>query len=126
MSEGSGTRHIVLMNEMGDIEIAWDKEHDEAMRAVIEKKMQEGVRFFIIKPILHSSFHRRTRLTNLKELKEQKVKIEDDSLEQLFAAGKIELTRVASDAYDSGPVASTAQEVIAARSAVGVRPLKGG
>jgi hypothetical protein len=37
-----------ILNAMGDTTIAWTSDRDDEMAAIIEKKMKEGVSFFII------------------------------------------------------------------------------
>jgi hypothetical protein len=43
-------RALTMLNERGDVTIVWTEENDAAMEAIIEKKMAEGVVFFIIEP----------------------------------------------------------------------------
>ena len=44
---GDDTRGMILHGEMGDLEMAWEPENDEKIRAFIKKKMDAGVSFFI-------------------------------------------------------------------------------
>ncbi len=39
-----------FLNEMGDTTIAWSEDRDDDMEALIQKKMDEGVTFFLIEP----------------------------------------------------------------------------
>lgn len=119
-------RSMTLLNEMGDIEVTWDSQNDDAMREVIEKKMKEGVRFFILKPFPGGFLFRKTALKSMADLKENRVKIGDSDVEKLFEAGKVEVIRTNSGAtLETVAVAKTAKEASTKRT-VGIRPLQGG
>lgn len=119
-------RSMTLLNEMGDIEVTWDSQNDDAMREVIEKKMKEGVRFFILKPFPGGFLYRKTALKTMDQLKENRVKIGDNDVEKLFEAGKVEVVRTQSGAtLETVGVAKTAKEAATKRT-VGVKPLQGG
>lgn len=120
-------RSLTLLNGTGHIEVSWEPENDEAMRLVIEKKMKEGVRFFIMKkPVF--GIPRRAKLKSVNELETRTINFDDPDLEQMFAAGKITVARAqGNDSSDEAPtVAKTAQEVVTAPRAVGVKALQGG
>lgn len=74
-------RSMTLLNEMGDVEVTWDSKNDDAMREVIDKKMKEGVRFFILKPFPGGFLYRKTALKTMDQLKENRVKIGDNDVE---------------------------------------------
>jgi hypothetical protein len=119
-------RSMTLLNEMGDIEITWDSEHDDSMREVIAKKMKEGVTFFILKPLIGSYVYRKTQLKTVSDLKEHRVKIADADLASMFSAGKIAMFRSPSGEIDAtGGRAKTATDVVKNRT-VGVKALQGG
>ena len=119
-------RSMTLLNEMGDVEVTWDSKNDDAMREVIEKKMKEGVRFFILKPFPGGFLYRKTALKTMDQLKENRVKIGDNDVEKLFEAGKVEVVRTQSGAsLETVGVAKTAKEAASKRT-VGVKPLQGG
>lgn len=42
------TRSLTMLNQSGDTSITWEPENDEAMMAIVEKKMAAGVSFFIV------------------------------------------------------------------------------
>lgn len=120
------TRSMTLLNEMGDVEVTWDSQNDDAMREVIEKKMKEGVRFFILKPFAGNFLYRKTALKTVADLKENRVKIGDSDVEKLFEAGKVQVIRTDTGAaLETIAVAKTATEASKKRT-VGVRPLQGG
>lgn len=118
-------RSMTLLNGMGDIEITWDSSQDEKMRELIAKKMKEGVTFFILKPVPFTDLYRKTKLKTMKDLKENRIKLDDEDLEMMFAAGQVGIQRTNSSDYDT--VAPVRDPAKAARSrTVGVRALQGG
>ncbi len=88
-----GVRGMFLLNDMGDLELTWEPQNDEKVRAMIEKKMKEGVRFFILKPIIGDVLHARRKLGKITDLKTNNVKIKDADIEMLFLTGEAELFR---------------------------------
>lgn len=70
-------RGMILASGMGDVELTWDSQNDEPMRALIEKKMREGVTFFVMKPLLGDHVSVRRRLKDVKDLKTNSVKVKD-------------------------------------------------
>lgn len=126
MAVADPQRSMTLLNEHGDIEIAWDSQHDDAMREIIAKKMAEGVRFFIIKPLFGSTiFMRKAQMKTLADLNSNRVSIKDDALAAMFSAGKIAVFRSGETAIDTQGVAKTPDDVINNKT-VGVRALQGG
>lgn len=119
-------RSMTLLNEMGDIEVTWDSQNDDAMREVIERKMKEGVRFFILKPFPGGFLYRKTALKTMAQLTENRVKIGDADVEKLFVEGKVEVVRTHSGAtLETVGIAKDAKDAATKRT-VGVRPLQGG
>jgi hypothetical protein len=70
-------RGLTLLDGMGDVELTWDSKDDERVRALIEKKMREGVTFFVIKPLIGDAIHTKRRLKDVRDLKSNSVKIKD-------------------------------------------------
>ena len=118
-------RSLILLNESGDLEITWGPQNDEKMRAVIEKKMAEGVRFFIMKPLIGNFIPVRSKMTNMNQLKDARVTIRDADIEDMFKAGDVSLYRNSGANVETTGVAKTADQVIQNRT-VGVRALQGG
>ena len=120
------TRSMVLLNGTGDIEVTWDSNNDDVMRELIDKKMKEGVRFFILKPFPGGFLYRKTAMKTMDDLKENKVKVGDKDVEKLFEAGKVQVIRNTSGAtLETQGVAKTAAEAASKRT-VGIKPLQGG
>ena len=122
----SDLRTMTLLNELGDVEIAWEAENDAAMRDIIAKKMSEGVKFFIIKPLIGNLLTRKARLRTISDLAKNKVTIKDDDIEKLFVADKIAMYRRDSgERYETLGRAKTPEQA-AASSTVAVRQFQGG
>lgn len=120
------TRSMTLLNDMGDIEVTWDSQNDDAMRELIEKKMKEGVRFFILKPFPGGFLFRKTAMKTMADLTENRVKVGDKDVEKLFEAGKVQVVRSDTGAtLETVGVAKTAAEAATKRT-VGIKPLQGG
>ncbi len=45
-------RATTILNESGDVTIVWDEGQDDMMEAIIQKKMDQGITFFLIEPRL--------------------------------------------------------------------------
>jgi len=117
-------RTLILLNEMGDIEISWDPEHDEKMRAVIQKKMEHGVKFFRIKDYI--ILKKRVYISSPSELKANKISVADEDIEKLFLDGSIRFTR-RTDSINGYKVEHVTDPAVAAKSnTVAVRQYKGG
>lgn len=119
------TRSMILLGAIGDAEIVWDEEHDAAMREVIQKKMDEGVRFFIMKPIFGGLLERRSRISS-PEQAQGSVRIRDRDIESLLSSGKARVLRkVSGSRFETTKMAKSAEEVVAS-STIATRPLVGG
>ena len=97
---------IVFLNMTGDITITWDAQNEDAILALVEKKMKEGYSFFILKP----------RITGL--LGKKKVAIEN--VEDARRAGHI----VAPDALANKIMAKLGDEDVEAVVASGQAQVK--
>jgi len=59
---------IIFLNMFGDITIDWDdKDHIKVLQ-LVDKLMQEGVTFFILKPRFFGLTEKKERLYSLKEV----------------------------------------------------------
>ncbi len=118
-------RALTMLNERGDTTISWTPDRDDEMEALIEKKMQEGVTFFIIAD--------RGLRWPLKEAGDAKhhrhLAIPDEDFRKFVEAGQAAGTSDAvptpSEPVKSVRKAKTAKEVATGHS-VGVRQRRGG
>ena len=81
---------LTLLNETGDIELVWSDEHEESMRALIEKKIREGYSFFIVERKLFGCIERHKLVKDISEIKKgTKLLLKDEDAVRLFEEGKI-------------------------------------
>lgn len=118
-------RTITFLNQSGDITIEWDEARDDQMRAVIRKKMDEGVTFFIVKEIDNREWV--SKIRDINEISDSKVRIYDADLEKMFSENSngLRVTRHEIAEIDTVKKAETPDEVVQNNS-VAVRPLRGG
>lgn len=122
-------RHIGSMRLMcpgGDVTLAWDEDSEERMIATIQKKMDEGMSFFVVQPRLGGIIPaKRTKVTKRTDLsKFNAVVVSDADFADLITSNAVTASS------SSGPIetthrAETAKEV-ARSNTVATRPLKGG
>lgn len=134
------TPSITFLNMTGDITISWDARNEEAILALVEKKMKEGYSFFILKPRVFGLLgNKKVPVTSLQQAREAGsvmmadqaaegvlAKLDDADLEAAVAAGKANVVRrTSSSSLDTARRARTAREVVQNPS-VGVRRVVGG
>ncbi|MCS4088702.1 hypothetical protein [Rhizobium sp. BK176] len=120
-------RAFTLLNNSGDSTITWEKDNDEVMRALIEKKMSEGMAFFIIHPKALGFIPRpKSRISDVEEImKRRSVAVKDEDFAEIIAAGMAGVTERpeidterAEQSYDPARIARS--------QSVGVMPMRGG
>lgn len=77
-------RSMTLLNETGDVTIAWSAAEDAKMLEMIERKMAEGYTFFIIKRRF-KVFSQHKEIVSVADLKgRREVVLKDADAERLF------------------------------------------
>lgn len=115
-------RALTMLNESGDSTLTWTPDRDEAMEAIIEKKMAEGVSFFIIEP----RFGGRMPLKTAAEARNYRaLAIPDEDFAKFVEIGNAEVVKTPAAPVKTVRKANSAKEVATSES-VGVRPMKGG
>lgn len=119
-------RSTVLLNENGDTTIAWDESNDEKMIELIQKKMNEGMTFFIIKQKFFNLIPVKVRLKNTDDvLENRQVIVKDEDFNEVITNGTaVPYKRNATD-IETVAVATTAKEA-AQNHTVAVTQRKGG
>lgn len=120
-------RALTMLNEAGDTTIAWSSETDDAMAEIIQKKMDQGVVFFLIEPRMGGLLPpEKTKLENAADaLKHRALSIPDEHLAALVGEGKAVALKTPPAKVKTVRKTKDAKE--AARSeTVGVRPMRGG
>lgn len=74
-----------ILDKSGDITVAWTEDQDEAVAAVIQKKMDQGIRFFIVKPFSGDQI----QITKITDVVGREVRIHDEDFGKLLADGKV-------------------------------------
>jgi hypothetical protein len=100
-------RTVSLLCSLGDITISWDAVNDAAVLPVIQKMIDNKVRFFILKKTKQMEV---TKITQPAD--SRKIVIPDKSLQGLFASGLLTLGSLLV-AETTGEVARTPEEVMA-------------
>lgn len=115
-------RSLTMLNESGDTTISWSEDLDDEIADIIQKKMNEGVTFFIIERE-HGS---RQRLENVIDaFKHRALAIPDDDLRKFVESGAAVAGPTPEEPIKSSRVSRDAKEVAKSKS-VGVRARKGG
>lgn len=120
-------RAITFLNEAGDTTIVWTPDRDAEMELIIQKKMDEGVMFYIIDP----RFGMREKLTDVRDASRHRMlAIPDEDMAKFVG---MSVGDEASAAVVATPKTKaknarrgrSAKEVVKSES-VAVRPRKGG
>lgn len=137
------TPFIVFLNQTGDVAIEWDDANEEAILALIEEKMKQGIRFFILKPVLGGLLgSKKKQATSIKQIRKAgnvliedqdaatmlgKMNLDDRELEKVVESGAAQLVRGQTSRMDLTTThqAKSAKEVLKSQS-LAVRPLAGG
>ena len=131
---------ITFLNMTGDITITWDEANAEKIKALVKKKMSEGYTFFSMRKVVVDSVQARRKvgakgvdtLTNLvidDELFDTMVREMDDrDLAESLKVGDVSLAKRRGKGTELTTVARArnADEVLAAKQSVAVRPIAGG
>ena len=122
-----------MLNERGDTTIVWTPDRDQEMESIIEKKMAEGITFYLIEP----RFGTRERLTDVRDASRHRMLAIPDADFAAFVGGPASAPEPQTEPVTAGLVptpaapakvgrrAKTAKEV-AAGDSIGVRPRRGG
>ena len=116
---------LTLLNEMGDLTLAWDAKHDADVKKIIEKKMKEGIRFFIVKPFDEKNL---SQIKSLKDVAGREVIVKDEDIELLFTNGKVGIFKRIQNTLISMIEPVTDKNISKAMKSdiVGIKPLQAG
>lgn len=120
-------RELRLLDRNGDVVISWTEEHDDAIEKIIEKKMAQGMSFFVLEPKAGGLLPpTRTKLENSADARKYRaLAIDDPDFSDFIAAGKGTV-----EVHDPVPIktsrrAKTAKEVVGS-SAIGLKAKQSG
>lgn len=72
-------------HEVGDVTIGWTQEQDAAMADLIQRKMDQGVRFFIVQPFGDE----RSQIQRIQDIRGREVVIGDEDIQRMFSEGRV-------------------------------------
>jgi tRNA A37 threonylcarbamoyladenosine synthetase subunit TsaC/SUA5/YrdC len=120
-------RMLTMLNECGDTTLSWTEDRDDEMQAIIEKKMAEGVTFFIVTRGRGQTLTKRgPRLEDAADARKQRaLVIPDEDLAKFVGSGAGEAVASPSAPIKKSRVSRDAKEVAKSES-VGVKQRRGG
>lgn len=115
-------RTMTLLNEMGDLTITWDEDKDAEMEVIIQKKLDQGIRFFQIETFSKKQI----QVQKLDEVRGRVLNIPDEDIERLFTDGKIGIIkRIVGSVVDTIGTVTSVKDIVSTDT-VGVKQLVGG
>jgi len=121
------TRALTLLNEQGDVTIIWTEDRDAEMEAIIEKKMAEGIVFFIIEPRFGGAVApAKTELRDSADARRYRaLAVRDEDFARFVGAGAGEVVGTPAAPVRRARKSKAPAEIARAES-VGVRQRRGG
>lgn len=121
------TRALTVLNECGDVTICWQDERDDEMEAVIQKKMDAGMVFFIVTPRAFGLLPpKKVKLENAADARKHRaLAIPDEDFAKFVESGAGEAVATPAEKIKGSRISRSAKEV-AENQSVGVKPRKGG
>lgn len=121
------SRALTILNEQGDQTIVWTPDRDAEMERIIEKKMAEGIVFFVIEPRFGGLTA--PALTPLKKVedarKHRALAIKDEDFTAFCGMAGADVVKTPEAKAKTVRKARTPKEV-AQNESVGVQPMRGG
>lgn len=114
-------RSLTLLNEMGHLVVTWDAAKDKEMEQIIQKKLDAGVRFFIVAPFSGEEIP----VNSLKDVTSRTINIPDDDIAKMFTDGKVGIVSRLTNMIDTIRPSTKATE-IATNHSVGMKQFAGG
>lgn len=113
---------LTMLNESGDVTISWTPDRDDEMEAIIEKKMAEGITFFIIEKPEGA----RMRLESAADAsKHRAIAIPDDDFRKFVDDGSGKAIETPAEPLGKTRISRNAKEIASSQS-VGVKQRRGG
>ena len=119
-------RGLMFLNCFGDVTLTWEEQDDEKMKKHIQKLIDEGHMFFIIKKKF-LIFNKEVQVNCSKEINNNKVLIKDDKMAGILL--DVKNAKLASkdkdDSYDVVKGSKNPEEIVKSQ-AVCIKPSRGG
>lgn len=115
---------LTMLNECGDTTISWSEDRDAEMEQILQKKMDQGVTFFIIERA--GSDPELKRLARPADaMTKRALLIPDEDLAKFVSDGGGDVASASREPVKASRVSRSAKEVAKSKS-VGVKQRKGG
>lgn len=115
-------RSLTMLNEMGDLTLAWTEDQDEKMETLIEKMMAKGVTFFIIE----NRMGLRSKLKDAGDAhKHRALAIPDEDIAKFVDDGTAEIVPTSQEKVGKTRISRDKKEIVKKQS-VGVKRKIGG
>lgn len=85
-------RSMRILCSLGDVEIVWDADRDDEMRELIQRKMDRGIRFFVVEPVLFGLAKKGKRIKSASDIG-RNIRIHDRDVVEMLEAGKAAVFR---------------------------------
>ena len=121
-------RRLTVLNEAGDTTISWTEDRDDEMEAIIQKKMDQGVTFFIVERGRGKTLMQRgPRLENSTDARKARaLVIPDEDLAKFVASGAGTVERASDAPIKTSRVSRSAKEVARSADVAAAKPRRGG
>lgn len=128
--EPAHSRSLTILNMSGHSTLTWSPKNDEVMRQLIERKLQEGWAFWIVKPRAGGLLpDKRVKVRTLEQaMQARSLSLDDADFAKLIMDGGVQLvsTPERAEGWTNDAVQSKDPATIAASNAIGVRNMSGG
>jgi hypothetical protein len=126
-------RSLTMLDQTGDTTLIWDETSDEAVIPVIEKKLAEGLTFFMLEPVAGGLVApKRIPLTDVAQVRERRaLAMADKDFAALVGLGQITVVKT-DDAGENAPtrrgrtkISKDPKEIASGQSVASRRPRGG-
>lgn len=124
-------RSLTLLDKSGDTTLIWDETSDDAVLPVIEKKLSEGVTFFMLEPVAGGlAPPKRTALTDIAQVREKRaLAMADKDFAALVGLGDVTVVKTEGEKAPArrprARISKDAKEIATGQSVATQRPRGG-
>lgn len=111
MSKNENKNTITFLNCYGDLTITWDEKDSNKMESRIQKLLDDGFQFFIVKKRFLIS-DKKVPLRSLRDLEKNEVTADDKTIAALFHDIDGEVCRDETDQYDIVKGSTNPKEIV--------------
>lgn len=118
---------LTMLNESGDTTISWTSDRDEEMAVIIQKKMDEGITFFIVERGEGQTLTKRgAKLEQAADANKQRALVIPDEDLAKFVGSGVALVEKTPEAPVKVASVSRDAQTVAESTSVGVKQRRGG